>query len=379
MLIAHLMASPFYGGPERQMLGLARHLPTSYRSVFLSFAENGQARPFLDQVEGHGFEGRLLERNAPHLRQAVREVTRVLRSLRADILCCSGYKPDIIGWLAARQIGLPVISVSHGWTGATFKVRLYESLDRFMLRWMDAVVCVSSAQADKVRRMRVPDQKITVIRNAVPAEAFAPAEPAYGALLRQFFLRPPRRIIGAAGRLSPEKGFAHLVAAAATVVRQNAEIGFVLFGEGPLRNELTRQIAQFGLRDRVVLAGFRADVHKFLPHLDLAVLPSFTEGLPVVLLEALAAGVPVVATAVGGSPEIIEEGRCGFLVPPGDPATLARRILAALEDEPARRAMGECGRRRVREHFSCETQSLAYQRLFQTLLHDRKMETGIPC
>ena len=148
MIVAHLMASPFFGGPERQMLGLARHLPSTTSSVFLTFAERGLAQPFLDEVRQHGFAGWTLKHNAPRYRAAAMEIAGHLRRVRADVLTCSGYKPDIIGWLAVRQAGVPVVSVSHGWTSATLRVRVNELVNRLVLRWMDAVVCVSQAQAE---------------------------------------------------------------------------------------------------------------------------------------------------------------------------------------------------------------------------------------
>jgi glycosyltransferase involved in cell wall biosynthesis len=367
VLIVQLMASPFYGGPERQMLGLACSLPKGYRSVFLSFAEGGRCGALLEQVRCHGLEGHALEHNFPNVPRAAREVGQHLRRLRADVVCCSGYKPDLIGWLAARRAGVPCVSVSHGWTAATLKVRLYETLDRLVLRWMDAVVCVSEGQAVKVRRAGARPERVVVIRNAVGLEAFANPDPAAREELQGFFTNPPSRIVGAAGRLSPEKGFDQLIEAAALVARQDPGVGFVVFGEGPLREALTRQLQQRGLGGRFVLAGFRSDVGRFLPHLDLAVLSSFTEGLPVVVLEAFAAGVPVVSTAVGGTPEVVEDGVNGYLVPPGDPAALARRVLDALADDGARRAKGERGRRRVREEFTFEAQAAQYQRLFERL------------
>jgi glycosyltransferase involved in cell wall biosynthesis len=183
--------------------------------------------------------------------------------------------------------------------------------------------------------------------------------------------------VGAAGRLSPEKGFDRLIAAAGAVTRAEPDTGFVVFGDGPLRGALAAQIAERGLQDRFVLAGFRTDLQRLLPQLDLAVLSSLTEGLPVVLLEALAAGVPAVSTAVGGVPEVIEDGVHGYLVPPNDPGALARRILDALRDDAARRAMGERGRQRVREQFTFATQSVPYQRLFERLTRGRKHARGL--
>jgi glycosyltransferase involved in cell wall biosynthesis len=378
MLVVQLMASPFFGGPERQMLGLACSLPKNYRTVFLTFAERGLARPLLAQVHRHGFEGWALAHNFPHVARAAREVARELRRLRADIVCCSGYKPDLIGWLAARQAGVPCVSVSHGWTSATLKVRVYETLDRWVLRWMDAVVCVSEGQAVKVRQTGAPPERVEVIRNAVALEAFAEPEPAVRAALEGLFPRPPRRIVGAAGRLSPEKGFDRLIDAAALVTQTEPETGFVIFGGGPLRAALAAQIAARGLQDRFVLAGFRTDLQRFLPVLDLAVLSSLTEGLPVILLEALAAGVPAVSTAVGGTPEVIADGVHGYLVPPGDSAALARRVLDALRDDAARRAMGARGRQRVREQFTFATQSAQYQRLFERLARERRRPVPQP-
>src|ERR1700682_2729412 len=116
MLVVHLRASPFLGGPERQVLGLARSLPADCRSVFLSFAERGLSRPFLDRAAADGFQAVCLKENAPHFFRAAHEVADWLRRLGADVLCCSGYKPDLIGWLAARQAGAPVVAIAHGWT-----------------------------------------------------------------------------------------------------------------------------------------------------------------------------------------------------------------------------------------------------------------------
>jgi glycosyltransferase involved in cell wall biosynthesis/predicted O-methyltransferase YrrM len=366
--IVHLMASPFIGGPERQVLGLARHLPPRFRTTFLSFSEQGGARMFLHEARRLGFDSVELRNNAPYYARCVNEIAEELRQRRASVLCCSGYKPDLIGWRAARQAGIPVVAIAHGWTAATTKVRVYEAFDRIVMRWMDAVVCVSRAQADRVRRALVPERKLVLILNAIGAEAFTSPEPRYRYELMQLFPEPPRLIVGAAGRLSPEKNFALFADAAALVAVQRRDVGFVVFGEGPLRSALTHQIARLGLGERFVLAGFRGDAFKYLPHIDLAVMSSTTEGLPVFMLEAFAAGLPMVATAVGGIPEVLEEGRSGYLVPSRDAAAMARRILDALGDDNARRTMGRHARELVRRDFSFEKQAEQYARLFARLV-----------
>jgi glycosyltransferase involved in cell wall biosynthesis len=367
MNIVHLMASPFIGGPERQVLGLARALPAGYRTAFLSFAESGRARPFLDRARQDGFEAVELRENFPHLRRAIREVASHLHRLRADVLCCSGYKPDLIGWRAARAAGVPVVGIAHGWTGVTLRVRLYEMADAIALRFMDGVVSVSEAMARRLRRRGVPATAITVIRNAIDAPSHDP-DPACRTRVEAFFPTPPRLIVGAAGRLSPEKGFDVYLAAAIRLCAQRDDVGFVLFGAGPMRPELERTIAKRDLERRFILAGFRNDVEQLLPGLDLAVLSSHTEGLPVAVLEAQAAGVPVVATAVGGTPEVVLDGITGWLAPPANAAALAELIARALDNEPQRRSMGQAGRQRIRDEFTFRSQTERYQRLFDKLL-----------
>jgi glycosyltransferase involved in cell wall biosynthesis len=185
------------------------------------------------------------------------------------------------------------------------------------------------------------------------------------------FPERPSTIVGSAGRLSPEKGFGVLVEAAAIVNRSHPEVGFVHFGDGPLRGSIQRQIRHLDLEGRFILAGFRDDLDRFLPHCDLSVLPSYTEGLPNVVLESYAAGVPVVATAVGGTPEAVADGVDGYLVPSGDAVALAGRILDVVKLGDARRAMGQRGRARIQSHFTFEVQALRYQDLFDEITNQR--------
>src|SRR5262249_31417257 len=130
MRVVHLTASTFFGGPERQMLGLARHLAPAYRSAFLSFSEGGRCEAFVASARQQGYGARALAQATPRLRAALKELRGELARLGAGVLCCHGYKADVLGRLAARRLGIPVVAVSRGWTAETWKVRLYEALDR---------------------------------------------------------------------------------------------------------------------------------------------------------------------------------------------------------------------------------------------------------
>jgi glycosyltransferase involved in cell wall biosynthesis len=349
------------------------------RSIFVSFLEEGRCWDFVNTAARQGWEAHALRHDTPRLIAALGELTALSRRVGASLLCCHGYKANLLGLFAARRLGIPIVSVSHGWTAESLRVRLFEALDRRLLRRMDKVVCVSEGQAKKVRRSGVPDAKVQVVRDAVRSDRFAAAEPEYRRRLEAMFPQRPRLIIGAAGRLSPEKGFGVLVDAAAQVLEQGAggytgappaprlDAAFVLFGDGPLRGALESQIEARGLREHFHLAGFHSDLDKFYPHFDLLVLPSYTEGLPNVVLEAFAAGVPVVATAVGGTPEVVSDGVNGYLVAAGDSRALADRIADVLADPDRRRAMGARGQQSVRQEFSFTRQADEYLRLFQQL------------
>ncbi|MBI1914224.1 MAG: glycosyltransferase [Planctomycetes bacterium] len=370
MIVVHLTASTFLGGPERQMLGLARHLDAGIRSAFLSFAEGGRCAGFLQAARIQGHPARMLAHDTPRLLGAAREITAELTRLRAGVLCCHGYKADLVGRIAARRAGIPAVAVSRGWTAENLKVRLYEWLDRVNLRWMDRVVCVSQGQAAKVCRAVSPE-RVEVIRNAIDTKRFADIDRRCRQRLQSFFAGPRRRIIGSAGRLSPEKGFGIFLQAARRLAARDPSLGFVHFGDGPLRKALEHEAEAAGLEGVFVFAGLRPDLDRFLPFLDLMVLPSFTEGLPNIVLEAFAAAVPVVATAVGGTPEVVEDGVNGRLVPAANAEAVADAVLDVLFCEERRRAMGDRGRKRVRDEFSFVTQARAYERLFAALVPQR--------
>jgi glycosyltransferase involved in cell wall biosynthesis len=367
MRIAHLLASPFVGGPEHQVLGLATTLRETHESIFLTFAEGGRARPFLDRVRAAGFTGVELRSNWPHYFRAAKEVAHELIRAQATILCTSGYKPDVIGLRAARLAGIPVVAIAHGWTRATWKVRLNELFDRWIMRRFDAVVGVSHAQSIKLVLAGIAPDKILTIPNAIALDRFASTVAGSREQLASLFSTEPQFIVAAAGRLSPEKGFDVFIATAARIARQEQDVGFVIFGEGPLRGKLANLIERSSLEDRLVLAGFHANLSAVLPAADVFVISSFTEGLPVVLLEALLAGVPVVATAVGGIPEVIDNNTDGFLVPPRNVEQLELRIMELLKNQSLREQMKIAGPRKIAAEYNTRLQADRYSTLFARL------------
>jgi glycosyltransferase involved in cell wall biosynthesis len=367
--VVHVTSSRFFGGPERQMLELARELAPDVASTFVSFSEENLCQDFLQEVRNAGFIGIALKFDTPRLLSAAGELTKLLKNLQATLLCAHGYKASLLGLTAARTSGIPVVAVSRGWTAESWKVRLYEKLDRLALRRMDKVVCVSQGQADKVRLAGVTDDRIVVIHNAIRTARFdqSPVTEHRGRL-EALFPVAPRYILGAAGRLSPEKGFDVLIAACKRLrnERQLKDFGVALFGNGALRDQLQKQIDASGLSDRFCLAGFTAELDRFMPRFDLFVQSSHTEGLPNVLLEAAAAGVPVVATDVGGTAEVVVHEETGLVVRPNDPPALAAGLHRLLSDDALRAAMQARAPRHVASHFTFAAQAASYRNVFHS-------------
>ncbi|GHT18285.1 glycosyl transferase [Planctomycetales bacterium] len=368
--ITHITASPSFGGPERQMLELGRALEqiADVRHIFASFREGGNSEPFLAEIVKRGFPSYRFENDMPHLLTATSEMIRFLKQNKTDVLCAHGHKARILGWIAARRLGIPIIGISRGWTGENWKIRLFETLDRWMHRRMNHVVCVSQGQADKVIKAGTPPSRISVIRNSIRTERFdVPPDAAYRQKLESLFKTPPQFILGAAGRLSPEKGFDILLESVAKLTKQNVPAGLVLFGEGFLQESLQTKAAQLGVTEAVSFAGFTNELDRFMPYFDIFVQSSYTEGLPNVLLEAMAARTAVVATEVGGTNEVVVEGETGLMVPSGNAEILADAVQKVLQDDMLRKSMGQQGRKRVEDHFTFEAQAAAYWDLFQQM------------
>jgi glycosyltransferase involved in cell wall biosynthesis len=174
--------------------------------------------------------------------------------------------------------------------------------------------------------------------------------------------------IGTVGNLRPVKNHALLLRVSQEVCRRYQHVRFVLIGHGPLRQQLASYAQELGIQRRVQFLGARSDIPEILNALDIFVLPSLSEGLPISVLEAMACGLPVVATQVGGLPEVIEDGKTGLLVPSQDEKQLAFALEVLIQHEIQRKMLGEQGRKRVLEHFSLQKMTTEYQELYESLV-----------
>ncbi|HEX5759217.1 MAG TPA: glycosyltransferase family 4 protein [Thermoanaerobaculia bacterium] len=330
----------------------------------------------LKSLGGNPFEAELRARGVPvtllgarNLRDlaAFRRLLALLRRERIELVHAHLAYAALWGALAAPRVGVPLVATLHlppeepsehpPWSREGVRQRL---LGRALDRRAAAVVAVSEAvRRAHLERGRIRAEKLVVAHNGVDAAAFRPPAAAQRRELRARVRRelglPPEALVAiTVSVLRPGKGIEVLLAAARDVAAALPEARFVVAGDGPLRAALEVGAREAGVEELLRWIGFRRDVAELLAASDLFVLPTLADALPTALLEAMAAGLPVVASAVGGVPEVVEDGETGVLVPPGDAAALAHAVAALLPRPERRAAMGERGLRRVEERFSVE-------------------------
>jgi len=365
IVIAHLIATNFYGGPEKQILTHAAHLnPAEYQFVLISFVENGQQNEILQKASKQGVKSfELPSKHALDFR-TVLKLRKILQQQNVHLLCSHGYKANIIGRLSSWWCRIPQIAVSRGWTAENRKIRAYESLDKIFLKLDDHIVAVSHGQKKKILDLGLSSESISVIHNAIEIET----EKQFVSQIRSELSVPDGAIlVASAGRLSPEKNYAAMIEVAQKLCPGREDLYFVIFGEGFLRSDLEASIKDLGLEKRFLLPGFRKDLPSIFPEIDVFMLPSFTEGLPNVVLEAYAAKKPVIATMVGGTPEVVLDGVSGFLVDPLATEKMAHHLMSLVRDQDLRRRMGQAGYDFVRASFDFQDQTTSYQNLYKEL------------
>jgi L-malate glycosyltransferase len=280
-------------------------------------------------------------------------LARSLRQRSIQILHSQDIYSNIFSVPWARMAGIPVVIASKRWQHAV-PSRLHVAANRLVSRLATRVLANSEAVARSLREEdRVPDSRIQVIPNFVGPEAFEEYPPeAHRRLFAELGIPAGAVVIGTVARLSPAKDHATLLRAVESLCAAQPSLHVLLIGNGPTENPLRAQARAGGIADRVHFAGLLPNTPN--PHrlLDISVLCSRTEGFPNTIVEAMAAARPVVATAVGGTPEAVEAGRTGLLVPPGDVPALTEALRSLIESASRRRELGSAGQLRARTLYS---------------------------
>jgi glycosyltransferase involved in cell wall biosynthesis len=296
-----------------------------------------------------------------------------LRRHRVQVLHSHGFRPSLIASPIGRGAGVPVnVETPHvreywrkGWK-ASF------AIDRFASRFVDQYIAVSQANCNYlIEEKGLTEAKVTLIRNGCDIRRFDPSHVSPVGCKGRLGIKEGAPVLLVVGRLEPQKGHSVLLQAMALLEAEFPGLSLVALGEGSLRPELEAQVSELGLRDYVRMPGHVPDIRNWMAAADICVLPSFAEGLPLFAIECLAAGRPMVASAVDGTPEIVVDGRTGLTVPPGNVVELAQAIARLLRDRQFAAELGSAGAKWVRRWFTLDRQIRETEELYERLWHSK--------
>ena len=296
--------------------------------------------------------------------QLLHRVRDFIRNENIDIVMTTLFYADVLGAMAGHSGGAKGVFSWETISSPKWLVphRLWSY--RYAIRRADKVISVSKATAKwLVEKRKVNPDKVLIIPYGVNLDKFNPN--IKSVKRRDIGLEQDDIVIGQVSRLNEQKGHTYLIDAAPAIIARQPRVKFVLVGDGPLRAELTKKIQDKGVEDHFVLLGFRQDVPELLPLFDVFTLPSLYEGLPNVVLEAMACGLPVVATPVDGTKEAVIDQETGFLVPVGDTKQLAEKLLDVISNDDLKLKLGLAGRRRVEDDFSLDGQVKRFENLYK--------------
>jgi glycosyltransferase involved in cell wall biosynthesis len=385
--VARVIGRLNIGGPAQHVIYLTAGLP---RARFESVLLCGREAPSEGSMRALAARWAVRPIAVPGLGRRVSPVddmrslvflTRFFRSFRPHIVHTHTAKAGALGRLAAWLTGVPVVvhtyhgHVFHGYFSRPM-TSLFLAVDRMLARSTSRLLAVSESVKRELIRYRIggPGQ-VTVQPLGLDLTAFLGCQVHGGELRRELGVDSRRPLVGIVARLVPIKRHEDFIAASALLAARIPEARFLVIGDGERRTELEVLVRKKGLGERVRFLGWRHDLDRIYADLDVVVLTSANEGSPVSLIEAMAAGRPVVATEVGGVPDLVEHGVNGVLGRAGDPSATAEAIAALLADPERRRVMGEAGRKRVRDAYTIDQLVSDMDRLYTELLPGRQRGT----
>jgi glycosyltransferase involved in cell wall biosynthesis len=357
------------GGPGKTILETYKAIDASrfdlHLGVFLTRDETDDA-PFITAAKAIGMPVHIIRGFNQYDPRMVQQVAGLVDKLGIDIIHSHEPKSDVIAYLASKVRRVSIITTLHGWIANSAKRRFLVHVDEFFVKYFDRVIAVSGPIHHRMVKIGLREDQLVLVHNAIVLENYQRTGRC-GFVAQLTGQQVERPLLASIGRISREKGHEDLVDALAIVAARGFKVSAVIAGDGPLRSALVDRVRARGLQDSVHLPGYVNEPQHILEETDLMVLPSHTEGLPNAALEALAMEVPVLATRVGGTPDVIKDGETGRLVESRSPEDLAAGILEFLSDRLAWKQMACRGRRMVAERFDFRARTRALEAIYTEL------------
>ncbi|GAB7026155.1 glycosyltransferase [Geotalea toluenoxydans] len=365
--VLHLIASHKIGGAERLLIAFAQAVDLNRFDVVLGIFVRPDHENDLLWQEAKKLKIPLepvVIRSAFDFNQ-LHDIYAIIKKHKPDVIHTHGYKTNILAFLFARLFNIKAVSTVHGWLHAErFVTRFLQRVNFLCLRRFDRVIAVSDAVKTGLEKCGIPADKITVIKN-IPS--FSSCDSTAGESVRDNLGIPPQvKVVGFIGRLEKVKGGAQFIQAALCALETRQDLFFIVIGEGSQKADLEEMVAKSGFGPHFHFSGFLSDPTKAFSALDLYVLSSLDEGIPLTLLEAMYFGVPVIATRVGGVPEVVSNGITGILLPPDDAPAMAAAISNTLTDHVKRDRMVSRAKKEIAMKYDVGTWIAKIESLYES-------------
>lgn len=373
--VCHLRSSHSLYGPERQLLYLATSMPLyGFETGICVLYRQGKGRPrkhllLLEASRRGVWAHQIDDEGWWSLARLIQSMVRILRQGNFSLVNSHGYKSNFVAFWSARVCGIPAIATVRLHTETDTRLKLYKMFDLVLLRHFSHVITVSDHLRKQMILAGIAPTKVSTVHNGVDVQAVASrALTEDDDANRLMWCQANSVTISIVGRLTLQKDHATFLRAARLVIQAVPDVRFLVIGDGPLRDQLEQLSRALGIDEHVTFLGYRQDVLSLMARSDVLVLSSVQEGLPNVILEALALGKPVVATHVGGVPEVIRSGETGVIVPPEDPRGLADAICWVLRNPGQATRLGQLGQARVTAEFSVQTMAQKTAAVYRSVL-----------
>jgi glycosyltransferase involved in cell wall biosynthesis len=341
------------GGPEKTILNSPRYLRQygiDCACLFMRPPGDPGFATLERKAAASGAEIIGIDDHGPTDWRVIQRCIRICKERNVTVWHGHDYKSNAIGLIVRMFHRMHLVTTAHGWVRFTSRTPLYYKIDRLSMKLYQQIICVSQDLYDSCRASGIREKRLHQIDNAIVLDDYTTAPPTLRDKAR-FGFDSQRILIGAVGRLSEEKGFHHLINAVSRLIIDGHPIGLIIAGEGHLREQLQRQINELELKDHVRLAGFMNDPRDLYRAIDLFVLSSLREGLPNVVLEAMASERVVVTTNCNGIPKLVQHEQNGLVVPTDDENALYRAIQKCVLSDTQRIELAKAGRRTIEERF----------------------------
>ena len=372
--ILYVVDNLTFGGGERGFTQLSNALDKGRYNIFIACSPGGELenriRDIDVQIKFMDFRKRINSR-------IFIELIRIIKQENIHIVHSVGSRADFYARLAAKIAGAPIIISTlamfvEGFDTDPLRKALYVILDRFSERFVDTFIVVSEALKHTLHtRHHIDKRKITRIYNGVELDLYSPHTKYSESIRNEFAIQDSTPLVGTIGRCVYQKGFEYFLLAASIILRKYPDVKFILVGDGPLRTQLENMAQRLGIANSIIFTGFRNNIPKILAEMDIFVLSSVLEGLPRVVIEAMAAGKPIVATDIEGAREELNHGQEGIIVPSRNPTALAQGIIELLINRDKAKEMGLRARKKAQRLFDLKETVENIDSLYQRLIRDK--------